>query len=117
MLWPATRAVGKIPFLGCDGLPKTGQDWVRSGLLAATVYIPPNVSQAMELMMKSIATGMHPPERTFNSFEIHTRSRSSQAKVVGGARIVLNRSLKPFAEKLCFLGGRSGSPLRSGSLV
>ena len=55
----------KIPFLGCDGLPKTGQDWVRGGLLAATVYIPPNVSQAMELMMKSIESGMKPPERTF----------------------------------------------------
>ena len=55
----------KIPFLGCDGLPKTGQDWVRRGLLAATVFIPPNASQAMELMMKSIESGMQPPERTF----------------------------------------------------
>jgi ribose transport system substrate-binding protein len=55
----------KIPFLGCDGLPRTGQDWVRRGLLAATVYIPPNASQAMELMMKSIESGMKPPERTF----------------------------------------------------
>jgi ribose transport system substrate-binding protein len=55
----------KIPFLGCDGLPKTGQEWVRRGLLAATVYIPPNASQAMELMVKSIETGMQPPDRTF----------------------------------------------------
>src|SRR3984885_9153347 len=28
----------KLPFTGCDGLPKTGQAWVRSGLLAATVF-------------------------------------------------------------------------------
>jgi ribose transport system substrate-binding protein len=55
----------KIPFLGCDGLPKTGEDWVRRNLLAATVYIPPNAGQAMELMMKSIGTGMQPPDRTF----------------------------------------------------
>jgi ribose transport system substrate-binding protein len=55
----------KIPFLGCDGLPKTGQDWVRRGVLAATVFIPPNAGQAMELMVKSIESGMQPPDRTF----------------------------------------------------
>ena len=26
-----------LPFTGCDGLPKTGQSWLRSGLLAATI--------------------------------------------------------------------------------
>ena len=55
----------KIPFLGCDGLPKTGQEWVRRGLLAATVQIPANAGHAMELMQKSIATGVQPPDRTF----------------------------------------------------
>ena len=57
----------KIPFLGCDGLPKTGEDWVRRNLLAATVHVPPNTGQAIELMMKSIATGVLPPERTFTA--------------------------------------------------
>src|SRR5438876_7586794 len=38
----------KLPFTGCDGLPKTGQSWVRSGLLAATIYVPPNSGQALE---------------------------------------------------------------------
>ncbi len=56
---------GKIPFLGCDGLPKTGQEWVRRNLLAATVCIPANAGQAIELMMKSIESGMQPPDRTF----------------------------------------------------
>ena len=55
----------RIPFLGCDGLPKTGQEFVRSKLLAATVFIPPNAGQAIELVMKSIETGTQPPERTF----------------------------------------------------
>jgi ribose transport system substrate-binding protein len=55
----------KIPFLGCDGLPKTGQEWVRRGTLAATVFIPPNAGDAMELMMKSIESGTQPPDRTF----------------------------------------------------
>jgi len=44
----------RMPFLGCDGLPKTGQDWVRRDLLTATIFIPPNADLAMELMVKSI---------------------------------------------------------------
>jgi ribose transport system substrate-binding protein len=40
----------KLPFLGCDGLPKTGQAWVHSGLLAATVFVPPNAGQAIEML-------------------------------------------------------------------
>jgi ABC-type sugar transport system substrate-binding protein len=55
----------KVPFLGCDGLPKTGQEWVRRNLLTATVFIPPNADQAMEMMVRSIETGAQPPERTF----------------------------------------------------
>ena len=57
----------KMPFLGCDGLPKTGQEWVRTKLLAATIFIPPNADQAIELMVKSITTGTLPPERTFTA--------------------------------------------------
>src|SRR5712664_814546 len=37
----------KLPFTGCDGLPSTGQAWVRTGQLAATVFAPPNAGQAM----------------------------------------------------------------------
>lgn len=55
----------KVPFLGCDGLPRTGQEWVRRHLLTATVFIPPNTDQAIEMMLKSIETGAQPPERTF----------------------------------------------------
>jgi ribose transport system substrate-binding protein len=33
-----------LPFTGCDGLPKTGQSWVRSGILTATVFVPPNAN-------------------------------------------------------------------------
>ena len=55
----------KIPFLGCDGLPKTGQEWVRRGLLTATIYVPANADQAIELMMRSIESGIQPPDQTF----------------------------------------------------
>ncbi len=53
----------KIPFTGCDGLPKTGQAWVRSGLLAATIYIRPNSDLALEMLTEAIRTGSQPPER------------------------------------------------------
>jgi ribose transport system substrate-binding protein len=53
-----------LPFLGCDGMPKTGQAWVRSGILAATVIVPANAGQAMELLLKAVNTGVLPEERT-----------------------------------------------------
>ncbi|HXW54502.1 MAG TPA: substrate-binding domain-containing protein [Candidatus Cybelea sp.] len=51
-----------LPFLGCDGLPKTGQSWVRSGVLAATIVIPPNTPLALETLAKAIGGGT-PSER------------------------------------------------------
>jgi ribose transport system substrate-binding protein len=53
----------KLAFTGCDGLPKTGQAWVRSGLLAATVFVPPNTGQAIEMFVQAIQQKMRPPER------------------------------------------------------
>jgi len=44
----------KLPFTGCDGMPKTGQAWVRSGLLAATIFIRPNTDLAMEMLVEAI---------------------------------------------------------------
>jgi ribose transport system substrate-binding protein len=52
-----------VPFLGCDGLPKTGQAWVRSGLLAATIFIPPNTGQAIEMLVDALQNGKMPAER------------------------------------------------------
>lgn len=52
-----------LPFLGCDGLPKTGQAWVRSGILAATIFIPPNTDQAIELLVDFFRNSKMPAER------------------------------------------------------
>lgn len=57
----------KLPFTGCDGLPKTGQSWVRSGLLAATVFVPPNAGQAIEMLVDAIQNRKKPPERVMTS--------------------------------------------------
>jgi ribose transport system substrate-binding protein len=53
----------KLPFTGCDGLPKTGQAWVRSGQLTATVFVPPNTGQAIEMFVQAIQQKKRPPER------------------------------------------------------
>jgi ABC-type sugar transport system substrate-binding protein len=64
-----------LPFTGVNGLPKTGQAWVRNGLLAATVIDPPNAGLALEAMVKAIRGGPMPPEciltepRSFPSIE------------------------------------------------
>jgi ribose transport system substrate-binding protein len=52
----------KVPFIGCDGLPGTGQAAVRRGLLAATVVIPANAGHAIEVLASSLRTGQQPPE-------------------------------------------------------
>jgi ribose transport system substrate-binding protein len=54
----------RLPFTGCDGLPKGGQEWVRKGLLAATVIVPANSKPALELLVSALKNGTTPPERT-----------------------------------------------------
>lgn len=56
-----------VPFLGVDGVPKTGQAWVRSGLLAATVLTPPNTSQAIELLVEALQHSRIPAERVLTA--------------------------------------------------
>ena len=54
----------RLPLLGVDGLPQGGQKWVRDGILAATVVVPPNAGVALEILMKAIRSGIQPPENT-----------------------------------------------------
>jgi len=51
-----------VPFTGCDGLIATGQQYVRSGLLAATVVVPPNTKLALEMLVAAVQQGKNPPE-------------------------------------------------------
>jgi len=52
----------KIPVTGCDGMPKTGQAWVRNGTLAATVFIRPNTDLAIEMLVEALKSGAQLPE-------------------------------------------------------
>ena len=44
-----------VPFVGVDGLPKTGKSWVREGSLTATVVMPPSAGHALKLMIESLS--------------------------------------------------------------
>jgi ribose transport system substrate-binding protein len=57
----------KLPFTGCDGLPETGQAWVRSGILAATIYVPPNTGQAIEMLVQALQQKKSLPERALTA--------------------------------------------------
>jgi ABC-type sugar transport system substrate-binding protein len=52
----------KIPVTGCDGMPKTGQAWVRNGTLAATIFIRPNTDLGIEMLVEAFK-GAAMPER------------------------------------------------------
>jgi ribose transport system substrate-binding protein len=54
-----------IPYLGCDGVPKTGQSWVRSGLLTATIFTPPTAGQALEMLVDVLENKRNYPDRVF----------------------------------------------------
>ena len=53
----------KIPITGCDGMPKTGQTWVRNGTLAATIFIRQNTDLAIEMLVEWFKSGGSLPER------------------------------------------------------
>jgi ribose transport system substrate-binding protein len=54
----------KLPYIGCDGLPESGQTWVRRGLLTATIFVPPNAGTALEMLVQAIQSGTMPVERS-----------------------------------------------------
>jgi ribose transport system substrate-binding protein len=60
----ARREWLSLPFLGCDGVAKAGREWVRRGLLRATVVTPPPMGIAVELLVNALRSGAQPPECT-----------------------------------------------------
>jgi ribose transport system substrate-binding protein len=54
----------RLPITGCDGVPRSGQEWVRQGRLAATVVCPPLMGDAMQLMVSALKAGSQPQVRT-----------------------------------------------------
>ena len=75
-----------LPYVGVDGILKTGQTWIRSGQLTATVVVPPDAGYAIDLLAQALRTGSMPPERSFAnpksfpSIEELTRNASSKSR-------------------------------------
>ena len=61
---PARERWLKLPYIGCDGLPNSGQTWVRRGLLTATIFVPPNAGTAVEMLVEAVQNGTLPAERS-----------------------------------------------------
>ena len=59
----------RLPFTGIDGVPKTGQTWVRTGALTATIITPPSAGQAVYMMVQAMKTASKPPERSYTVAE------------------------------------------------
>jgi len=55
----------QLPFTGVDGLAKTGQAWIRSNVLSATIVVPTNAGQAIAMLAEALQTGRDVPERSF----------------------------------------------------
>jgi ribose transport system substrate-binding protein len=53
-----------MPYLGIDGVRTTGQAWVRRGILTATVVVPTNADQGIELLTHAVQTGTIPDQQT-----------------------------------------------------
>jgi ABC-type sugar transport system substrate-binding protein len=53
-----------LPFTGVDAVSATGQEWVRQGLLAASVELPITTGIALELFVSAFQSGVKPPENT-----------------------------------------------------
>jgi ABC-type sugar transport system substrate-binding protein len=58
-----------LPFTGVDGLPKTGQTWVRNGSLAATIVVPPNAGTAIQMLCDALQNGTAFPEHSYTTPE------------------------------------------------
>lgn len=78
-----------LPFLGCDGVPTTGQAWVQSGLLTGTVVIPAITGKAIELLVNTFRGGLVAPERSltvpasFPAVEKLAASRKAKSHATG----------------------------------
>lgn len=77
-----------LPIAGCDGVPKAGQAWVRQGRLTATIFSPPLVGDAMQLLASSVRGGSQPADKTLvapSSFPALNELQKKRASAAGGS--------------------------------
>jgi len=72
-----------LPFLGVDGLERTGQAWVRQGLLTATIVVPATTSNALDALVAALERGISPAERTLVESKSFPSRQQLTSKVTG----------------------------------
>jgi ribose transport system substrate-binding protein len=78
----------KIPITGCDGMPKTGQAWVRNGTLAATIFIRPNTDLAIEMLVEAFKGAALPERKTTEPESVPSLAElASAGKLYRSARV------------------------------
>src|SRR5260370_36961943 len=55
--WPT------LPYTGCDASPRAGQEWLRTGLLPASVFLPPTAGVAVAPLVQAIQNKKQAPLR------------------------------------------------------
>ncbi len=76
-----------IPLLGCDGLTKTGQAWVRSGILTATIITPALAGLGMDMLVDALQDQAPPQELTMVASHSFPALESLTGRFVQAARI------------------------------
>jgi ribose transport system substrate-binding protein len=75
----------RLPFLGVDGLSKTGLAWVQQGILTATVIVPAVTPHALDALVAALKGGVRQPERTLVAPESFPEPAKLKA-IAAGAR-------------------------------
>src|SRR5579871_670359 len=79
----------KIPITGCDGMPNTGQAWVKNGTLAATIFIRPNTDLAIEMLVEAFKSATSPDSKVTEAVSVPSLTDLALAaqKVSKAARV------------------------------
>jgi ribose transport system substrate-binding protein len=72
-----------VPYLGSVCCPDTGPEWIRQGLLTASIFNPSTADVAMEMMARALQTKTQPPERTLLVPASYPRIEALSSKALG----------------------------------
>ncbi len=56
--------LSQLPYTGCDACEGTGREWLRKGMLTASIAMPSTAGVSLEVLVKALRSGVPPAERT-----------------------------------------------------
>lgn len=85
-----------LPYLGSVCCPDTGPQWIRQGLLTASVINPSTADVALEMMVRAIQTKTQPPERTMLTPESYPQLQTLSSHMHGAKLLRSSKSVLSF---------------------